>query len=162
MSGKITDNLGRSSGLIKGATQAGGKVLQTVFTEASGSIQTSLSTGGTWVENITAAITCASTSNKVFITGCQGLACADNNIYTVGTFYRDTTNLGNSTRGIASGSVSGSGGFNGCAWAASFLDSPSSTSEITYKMMAAVSSNATGYVNVGNAEATLILMEIEG
>lgn len=139
-----------------------GKVLQTVFTEASGSIQTSLSTGATWVENITAAITCASTSSKVFITGSQGLACADNSIYTIGTFYRDTTNLGNSARGIASGSVTGSGGFNGCTWSASFLDSPSSTSEITYKMMAAVSGNATGYFNVGNAEATLILFEIEG
>lgn len=141
---------------------AGGKVLQTVFAEATGSTQITFTTKDTYNLNLSANITCASTSNKVFITGTQCLAVDTDNRYVNGSFFRDTTNLGDGRWGLGGGTVN-THGFNSCTWGGSYLDSPSSTSQITYKMQATMThSGATAYINVNDAHAALVLFEIEG
>jgi hypothetical protein len=142
---------------------AGGKVLQTVFAEATGSgTQISFTTKDTYNVNLTANITCASTANKVFLTGTQCLAVDTDNRYVNGSFFRDTTNLGDGRWGLGGGPVD-VGGFNSATWGGSYLDSPSSTSQITYKMSATMTNTgATAYINVNDAHAAFVLMEIEG
>ena len=141
---------------------AGGKVLQVVFAEVTGSSQISITTGSyTWTDNVSANITCSSSSNKVFITGVQNLCNEAGNKYCNGTFFRDTTNLADGSFGLGGGTVD-VGGFHTCTWGASYLDSPNSTSQITYKMRGAIQSNGQGYVNVNDSHASLTLFEIEG
>jgi len=69
MSGKIIDNLGRSSGLVKAAAAAGGggKVLQI----QSSTFSTTVNTTNTSLTDVgfSDTITCASTSNKVLAIG---------------------------------------------------------------------------------------------
>ena len=138
----------------------GGKVLQVVT--ATNTSQITVSTGSyTWTTNISLAITPSSTSNKILILGSQNLAMANNDKYMNGTFFRDSTNLGSGGFGISGGSLAVGSTFISANWGASYLDSPSSTSEITYHMKGAAQT-ATGYMNVNGSYGTLTLMEVAG
>jgi len=140
----------------------GGKVLQVVFSEVTGSSQITITTGSyTWTDNVSCNITPASTDNKVFITGAMSVCNASASQYCNGTIFRDSIGLADATFGLAGGTVN-THGFNVSPWSCSYLDSPSSTSEITYKLRGAIQSNGTGYLNVNDAHASMVLMEIEG
>ncbi len=145
------------------AAIATGKVLQVV--NATNSTQITMSNGSyTWTDNISLAITPSSTSSKILIVGAQNLAAGINDKYMNGTFFRGTTNLGHYQFGISGGSLTVSGGFISANWGASYLDSPSSSSEITYYMKGAAQSVSGGsmFINVNGSHANLTLMEIAG
>ena len=140
-----------------------GKVLQVV--NATNSTQITMSTGSyTWTDNISLAITPSSTSSKILIVGAQNLAAGINDRYMNGTFFRDSTNLGHYQFGISGGSLTVNGTFISANWGASYLDSPSSSSEITYYMKGAAQSVSGGsmFINVNGSHANLTLMEIAG
>jgi hypothetical protein len=155
---KINNNtLSAITGLPAGV---GGKVLQVVT--ATNTSQITVSTGSyTWTTNISLAITPSSTSNKILILGSQNLATNQDDKYMNGTFFKNSTNLGHSSFGISGGSLAVGVSFIAANWGASYLDSPSSTSEITYHMKGAAQT-ATGYMNVNGSYGTLTLMEVAG
>ena len=84
--------------------------------------------------------------------------------YIAYTLYRDATNLGNSTYGLVS-SRTNLDGFSLPPFGISYLDSPSTTSAITYKMYMKSSGGETAFVNrtdysSGSSVATLIALEV--
>ena len=175
MAGIISDNLGRSSGLIKAA--GGGLVLQVVQTVKT---DTFSSTSTTFVDvtGLTVAITPASSSNKVLVMYTIDIseAIGDGNVTL--QLYRGTTAIfqgdaaSNRQRGSNQTGPSGTEhsvqNFSGM-----YLDSPSSTSELTYKFQLHVKNTSatfrvggdTGYNDDANRSTTpsqITVMEISG
>jgi hypothetical protein len=143
------------SGVLSFATvgASAGQVIQVVT--ATDSTQRSTNTGVFTLASSTLSlsITPSSASNKVYIllaVSCQ----ADNGRITI---FRDSTNLGNATHGF--GQVSGE---NSSIGAIAVLDSPNSTSAITYQ----VRINTQGgymYINaINNCLGTITAFEIKG
>ena len=132
-----------------------GKVLQVVQgTYNSSNVNT---TSTTYVDtDLEASITPSSTSNKILITGTfQGQATA-NGIYSL---FRGTTNL-IAPRGFFRLEVAN----KQTGYAFSFLDTPSSSSQIEYKLRMKNNGSGTVYFNPGGSDnmATIQLLEIEG
>ena len=149
-SGVTLTNSGTASGF--------GKVLQVLGATDSTQRSTTSSTFVTGSNTLSVAITPSSTSNKIAI-------FVNHYAYNVNSFgsytiYRDATNLGGSD-GLAwynsgSGLVDGSTSY--C-----FLDSPNTTSSITYQpYMKAIGAGSTMYMNKSNLTAQIIVMEIAG
>ena len=136
--------------LIKG----GGKVLQCL--QATDTTQRSTTTTGSWVtcsNTMSQAITCSATSSKVLIhTTFSGQSGSG---HVLGTIYRDSTNLGDSTRGF--GQNYGADHYGNYGF--SFLDSPSSTSELVYQVRVNASAG-TSYINRDGQSGQIIVMEI--
>jgi hypothetical protein len=127
-----------------------GKVLQ-VITATDTTSRTTTSTSFVTASNtLSVDITPSATSSKIFIIINTTMLGAD--VYY--TIYRDSTNLGPSVGfgGVSSASAR-------CAGAISVVDSPSSTSEITYQLYARVASG-TAYINVDNNKGSITAMEI--
>ena len=165
---------------VTGATVTGlsaGKVLQVVTVDKSDTY--SLGTTGTWTDitGLSVAITPSSTSNKILV-GINlsiGFSVASTNMFRI---TRDGTaiSVGDSDGsrrqatvgwypGVNSSSVHGSLSYN-------YLDSPSTTSSVTYKVQVNIE-NATFYLNRsgrdsnsttqdGRRTSNIVLMEIEG
>ena len=131
-----------------------GKVLQVVSTSGPGS--TVSKTGAGELEIINAAITPSSTSNKIFITcDSHAVGVGGSNTYLRIQIFRDTTNIKNGPYGgipsVASAAIT---------FGTSLLDSPSSTSEITYSLkISRVSSGTNGWESPASS-STITLMEI--
>lgn len=110
----------------------GGKVLQ-VVTATDGTVRTTSSTSFVTASNtLSLSITPSSTSSKIFVMATTTFRVSVSVVQAFITIYRDSTNLGTST-GLAS-IYSDSGGavfFPSCI---SYLDSPSSTSALTYQV----------------------------
>jgi hypothetical protein len=104
------------------------------------------------------SITPSSASNKIFLvssfTGYNNTAEAN----TFFTLFRNSTNLG-ATNGFCS--YRGSSDNNEIGIPMSHLDSPSSTSAITYAVYLRVTTG-TGIVNKGSTTGTLTAFEIKG
>ena len=134
--------------LIKG----GGKVLQAV-TAIETANQTTTSTSWTQFGG-TVDITPSATSSKVLV------LVADNTVYheTSGGFnltvYRDATNLGHSLYGYIYGYVNTHSTFSPI-----ILDSPSTTSAVTYAVYGKVTSG-TLYLNNADAHSSMTVLEI--
>jgi hypothetical protein len=154
-------------------TGVGGKVLQVVQTVKTDTFSTS--SGNSWVPitGLSASITPTSASNKVLIMCSLGAVMLANNggirlqrnstsIY--------TGNADGSRLQVAIGDLYNGGDLNGIAYAFSFVDSPSSTSSVTYSLELRFWSSGTSYINRGaqnedaayrtRAASSIILMEI--
>ena len=150
-SGATISNSGTASGF--------GKVLQvqsfTVNTAETTNNNTFTATA------LLIAITPSSTSNKilVFASGIiQSSGAATNSVVTL---YRDSTNLGSASSGMAS--QYGSGGSGSCNFGMNYLDSPSTTSSTTYRVYFKANSGAHNQVIfTDNSVGSLTLMEIAG
>jgi hypothetical protein len=149
---------------ISGASLTGvGKVLQVVNATTTSSITSSSTSYVT--TGLSADITPSSTSNKVFIMlqGGGGYPTEYAGVTMRVTVYRDATDLGNGANGIARYSAPGG------AWAIfphsiGHLDSPSSTSSITYTIYYKNADTA-GTVQFNDSDRglpSLTLMEIAG
>jgi hypothetical protein len=133
----------------------GGKVLQ-VVTATDSTRRTSTSTS--WVTSsntLSVSITPSSASNKIFIQ-------LDTSIFGVGlrtytTIFRDSTNLGDASYGM---SQSTTGTWTGLGM--SYLDSPSSTSALTYQFYWQNGGSGTAYMNGDNGTASITAYEIAG
>ena len=138
----------------------GGKVLQVVSafttTEATSSSSTYADS------NLTATITPSSASNKVLVLISQSCAKSGSNTYVNMRVYRGATEIGGTIPGRAIGYTADSAtNYVGIGFSCSILDTPSSTSALTYKTQFN-NNNANGIVriNVDNGASYITLMEI--
>ena len=139
------------------ASGVGGKVLQ-VITATDDTERTTTSTSFVTGSNtLSISITPSSASNKVFVIANHDLNNATNRVNTFATIYRDSTNLGNSNGLSAIHIVDTDGKFH---TAYSCLDSPSSTSALTYQVYFKCSSG-TASLNK-SARGTITAFEIAG
>jgi hypothetical protein len=114
--------------LIKG----GGKVLQVVTATDSTTRSTTSTSFVTASSTLSLDITPSATSSKIFFIGSISLYQTNGNAFPEITIYRDSTDL-SSGAGLG-GFRAGDGNQNMIFTAISHLDSPSSTSEITYRI----------------------------
>ena len=151
-----------------GSIVAPGQVLQTV--EATDSTQTTTTSGSYVDTGLTATITPSSTSSKI-------LAIAKLNIYGGGSGYLITATMirtiGGSSTNLAENDTYGMIAHNcpdisgnlpfGADHSAMILDSPNTTSAVTYKMQFKNNTTSnTSYTSVNSVTDCLVLMEIAG
>ena len=146
---------------VTGATVTGlttGKVLQ-VVTATDSTQRTTTSTSYVTASNtLTANITPSATSSKVLIMlSTTGFNAA--NAYTYYTIYRDSSNVASNSSQNELSAVYGDNGVNIVPLHISHLDSPNTTSQVTYQAYMKVQSS-TGYFNVNGNTGSIILMEI--
>ena len=107
------------------------KVLQ-VVTATEGTARTSTSTSFVTASNtLTVNITPSSTSSKILLLGSFVMHINAVGSSGVGTIYRDATNLGHTNYGL--GYIYNSAGIPVSVVSPTYLDSPNTTSEITYQ-----------------------------
>ena len=136
----------------------GGKVLQ-VISATDSTQRTTTSTSFVTASNTLAAnITPSATSSKVLIlvnSTCYNSA----SVYTYYTIFRDSTNVASNSSVNELTAQYGISGTNISPLSIKFLDSPNTTSQITYQAYMKVQ-NSTGYFNVNGNTGSIILMEI--
>mgnify|MGYP003654810251 CR=1 FL=1 len=137
------------------ANAGGGKILQVVgATETAARTITSTSFINS-SNGITVNITPSATSSKIFVIVSLSTFFGESGQNLFCTIYRDSTNLGGSSGLIING------GFNETIPATmSFLDSPSSTSQITYQMYAKVSGGSSSKYGDGNSPSVITAFEV--
>jgi len=154
------------------------QVLQAVFTD----VQTvSSADTRTDITNLSVAITPSSASSKILVNTYISYGGDNTNLYSSGYLMRDSTDIGvNTTATNNQFNISFGMDLTGQAnetyklrnSAMSFLDRPSSTSSLTYKVQVRVNSNGTLYINRPGVDAnadygsrglsTLTVMEVAG
>jgi len=134
MSGVISDNLYRASGVIASAG-GGGKIGQVITgTDSTQRDVTSSSTFVTGSNTLSVSITPTATSSKIFVICSTTWALSSTSNTMFGTIFRDSTDLGaGSDKGLVSSQSTSDASAHWHGVAVSILDSPSSTSAITYQ-----------------------------
>ena len=140
-----------------------GSLLQVVSDTANRAAAT---TSTSWsATGVTATITPSSTSSKILATYHSGICYQDNQLGWYGhfTIYRGSTNLGRSSDGLT-GHYLNTQSANDVGFAVScqVLDSPNSTSALTYTVQWAVNNTSARMVHDLSGESTITLMEIAG
>ena len=138
------------------AEAGGGKVLQ-VLTATDQTARTTTSTSFITASNtLSVDITPSATSSKIFITASFE---ADSNSGARGfwTIYKDSTNLG-AANGMFS-VFSSAGSLDGSSGSLTFLDSPSSTSQLTYAVYMKTN-GTTCSMNANTVKGSIVVMEI--
>ena len=157
----ILTNGGYDAADLVGAA-GGGKVLQ-VVTATDGTERSTTSTSFVTASNtLSVTITPSSASSKIFVTmttaGLRGSGAAGSTRYTI---FRGATNLGDSTSGMTLFFDSDSVQDFGFPVAMSILDSPNTTSAITYQVYLKVSSASfTGRLQQNPVLGTITCFEI--
>jgi hypothetical protein len=146
----------RNLGIVSAAgittTKLGaGAVLQVVTATDSTERSTSSTSFVTGSNTLSVSITPSSASNKIFIitntaAGNDGIAL---------TIFRGATNLGNGTAGMAFATS----GVSACI---SVLDSPNTTSSITYQLYFRSTNASTQYINNITGKGSITVFEIAG
>ena len=140
-----------------------GKVLQVVTTNTSSRVTTTSTSFVTASNGLTVDITPSSTSNKIFVMASTCIRNNNDESYTTATIFRDSTNLGNSNLGM--GTVwSKVGALINVPHTMQYLDSPSSTSQLTYQVYFRAVGSGTAYLNGidSNNQGTITAFEIGG
>lgn len=154
----ITGSGSTAVGQLEFADAGGGKVLQVVNATDSTQRTTTSTSFVTASNTLTANITPSATSSKILIlvnTTCYNSASG----YTYYTIYRDSTNVASNSSTNELTAVYGDGGTSIVPLSIKFLDSPNTTSQITYQVYMKVQ-NSTGYLNVNGNTGSIILIEI--
>jgi len=155
------------TGTIAGLTNTGISAVQklpagTILQVVSATDQTGRSTTSTSFvtasNTLSVTITPTSTSSKIFVVANSSCEHNTTNTYMVFTIYRNSTNLGNGQGGNI---LRVSNTQNIYPLALSFLDSPSSTSALTYQVYFKTDSGQ-ATLNSGNCLATITAFEIAG
>jgi hypothetical protein len=155
----IIDGTGTISGVSANggiSSAQSGSVIQTV---SSSSITSLSSSGVGYFQTQTLNITPKFSTSKILIitTGCAYSTSSNNNIY--GTLYRNATNLELNGRGFVQ--INNAVTSTGYSMAMSYLDSPATTSAITYSVyIKNTTNNGVLFYNTDGAGATITLMEI--
>ena len=119
------------TGTLPNANFSGGKILQTVTSTITNSTETTTSASFV-ASSLQLNITPSATSSKILIFVMGGQAYVDANADRMHTtIYRDSTNLGDSSRGLASYSTNSAR--PSLPHSMLVEDSPSSTSQINYR-----------------------------
>ena len=143
-----------------------GKVLQVV--QASFTSQVAIASTSFTDTDITLAITPSATSSKILVmVSMQYTAYSDNNgmLYSNARIMRDTTGVFETQRFTGSEVATGSAGYQQYYQTTPFnyLDSPSSTSSVTYEVMVkndTTSGNRQIKINSGSGISTITLTEV--
>ncbi len=138
--------------IVPASALPAGSVIQTVSVLQTTSFST---TSGTFTNiGLSASITPTSASSKILIICNAIMNTQSSNLSLLLTIYRDSTDLG-----VRSGQYAASAGWLATAVPCSYLDSPATTSSITYSIRARVSAGA-GTISSADP-STLTLMEIK-
>ena len=137
------------------AAAGGGKLLQVVSAVATAATETSSTTFV--ATNSTVDITPSATSSKIFVIAHGIIDSKANGNQAYATLYRDSTNLAGGTASFSQAYGASSRVIAGNSL--TFLDSPSSTSELTYAVYVKTASN-TGIWKASSSSATITVMEI--
>ena len=142
------------------AEAGGGKVLQVVTATDSTARSTTSTSFVTSSNTLSLDITPSATSSKIYLlatfTG-YGNTSGKSTYY---TFYRDSTNLGDATSGLINTYDTNSTRIIGKPMAMSILDSPNSTSEITYQVYIKAESGGDTVMNYDNNKGSITAFEI--
>jgi len=168
-SGSGTITIGQSGETVNIAGTSGtgfGKVLQ-VVTATDSTNRTTTSTSFVTASNtLSVTITPSSASNKIFVSVSSTISNGSGDGFVFATIYRDATNLGQATNGMAVvNSVPGVTAIH-APLCMTILDSPSSTSALTYQVY--FRSNNASYTANLNAQSAYVVkgsitaMEIAG
>jgi hypothetical protein len=140
-------------------TGTGGKVLQVITaidTTTRSTTSTSFVTGS---NSLSISITPSSSSNKIFLVSSFAFYSSNEGYF---TFFRGATNLATNSdlclaffKGVSYGSLDSQQA------TISFLDSPSSTSSLTYQVYLRRGASGTAYLNNGG-QGTITAFEIAG
>ena len=155
-----------ASAAIAGTKLSGaGKVLQVVTATDSTNRTTTSTSFVTGSNALSVSITPSSASNKIFVSVSSSIVNGSGDGFVFATIYRGATNLGDSTNGMASvNSVPGVTAIR-APLCMTILDSPSSTSALTYQVYFR-SNNAsyTANLNGGNetVKGSITAFEIAG
>jgi len=134
-----------------------GAVLQVVNATSTTSVST---TSSSYADTgFSASITPSSTSSKILLFGNFTCHANTNGLIYKLTVYRDgTTNLGHATWGFAWLYAASSTIVGECS--VHHLDSPATTSSVTYNLYHSTSGSGTGYFTYNGARSGFTLMEI--
>jgi len=140
-----------------GATLPAGSVLQVV--NVSYGTQEVFSNTSFSASGLTLSITPSNATSKILVAGSVNLYQGTASTYTTVSVYRDASvNLGGTNWGF--GEIYGNSGDRFGQVSFTYLDSPSTTSAVTYTVYKRVSANQ-GYINLNTGElSTMTLMEI--
>jgi len=159
-SGSGTINLGASGETITSSAVMGsgmGKILQVQSFTVNSAETTNNNTFTATA--LLKAITPSSTSNKILVFASGIIQSSNASTNSVITLYRDSTNLGSASSGMAS--QYGSGGGGSCNFGMNYLDSPSTTSEVTYRVYFKANSGSNNQVIfTDNSVGSITVMEI--
>ena len=154
---KIVDGAITSGKLASGV---GGKLLQVVTATDSTSRSTTSTSFVTASNTLSLSITPSSASSKIFITYSSNGYKNGNNEFSYVTIFRDATNLGDSNSGLNALFV----GADDIAvpFAGSILDSPNTTSAITYEIRIRTNAGTffLNYPGTGQVKASITAFEI--
>ena len=156
--GQVLTSTGAGSPPAFEAIPAGGKVLQVVnavqATEVTSNSATYADTG------LTLAITPSATSSKILVIASNDCKKAGADTWTNIRCYRDSTEIGGAIIGRKINDTDDSG-TSQSVFSFTILDSPSSTSAVTYKTQFNTNSGGgTIRINSGSGSSTICLMEI--
>jgi len=136
-----------------------GTIIQTVTAEIEND---NVTTSTSYVDTgLTADITPSSTSNKILVLICMPMNCTQNNtdVQVQYKVLRDSTVLGDAVFGDHSGNGSRSDLWTTAHFA--YVDSPSSTSSLTYKVQhQTFNTDITSTASHDNNKCTIILQEL--
>ena len=136
----------------------GGKVLQVV--QGTRTSETVISSTSFTSSQTTVAITPSATSSKILVFYASDFLIEQNNTYFIHTLYRGSTNVVTSA-GLGQIKVSSSGGGNSYPLNGQYLDSPSSTSQLTYAMFAKRGGGSGDlYINWNNSRSSIVAIEV--
>jgi len=158
VAGSTTLTLPTGTGtVITDTAPKAGNVLQVLQSTVSGTITTTSTSDVS--SGLTQSITPSSASNKILLMVSGGKAYASSSNVVIVTAYRNGSSLGDAAR-----SCPIEGAANGANHSLMYLDSPSSTSSVTYTIYYRSNNGGTAYFKDGNTYGTvkLTLMEIAG
>jgi hypothetical protein len=159
-SGQVLQTNGSGVLSFAGVSVAGTIVSSAIATDST--VRSTTSTSFVTASNtLSVTVTPSSSSNKFLLLGSIVGMSRDNENYL--TIYRGSTNLGNSTYGFYTFAFDNVSAF---ATSCIYLDSPATTSSITYQIYISSSSGGTAYLNYDvNSRAkrsTFTVLEIKG
>ena len=142
---------GNLTGSVPASAMPAGSVIQVVSTSGTAVVS---AVGSATI--LTLSITPSSTSNKILVLASAALdAIYSSNAYSDLRIHRNTNNIMFQYSGVQQNS-----GNYSAAYGLSLLDSPSSTSSVTYELIGARSSGGTTSWSTSGSGYSLILMEI--
>ena len=128
-----------------------GQVIQ-VLSATDSTERTTTSTSFVTASNtLSVTITPSSASNKIFVIASAAIGNTDVFL----TLYRDATNLGNGTAGLGYGNAAH-------IFCMSILDSPATTSAITYQVYFRSDQGTTRYLMNAVSKGSITVMEVKG
>ena len=156
------DNIQKANGSVPTAADLGLNVTRSVLqvkTATDSTERTTTSTTFVTASNtLFVAITPSSTSSKIFVTSSFSYGSPTGTHSFFCTIYRDSTNLG-TTNGF--GNLFDGNSYHRSHATLQILDSPSTTSSVTYQVYFRVGGN-TGRINNNNAFSSITAFEISG